>query len=134
MLWNDKYATGNTQVDDEHKQIFDLVQNVLDANFSDRSQKIETVIDFLGDYTIKHFEHEERLMDESGYPGIEIHRQQHRDFLSDFVKLRDHILQSDDYTTNNITINKAVVGWLTNHVMGSDMAMADHYRRWSKAT
>ena len=132
MLWQKKYETGNKRVDDEHKQIFALVQRVIDATFEDKDEKIDTIINFLADYTVKHFEHEEDLMDESKYPDTSVHKKQHVDFLNDVTVLKKKILLERDSAASNIAINKAIVGWLTNHVLGSDMIMAAYYRKWSE--
>jgi len=132
MLWQEKYETGNTQVDEEHKEIFKLVQKVIDATFEDRGKKIETIIDFLAGYTIKHFEHEERLMLESSYPDINIHKKQHADFLDEVVKLKAKVALENNSAANNVAINKVIVNWLTSHVLGSDMVMAAHYRKWAE--
>ncbi|MCL2618951.1 MAG: hemerythrin family protein [Defluviitaleaceae bacterium] len=130
MLWNEKYETGNREVDDEHREIFDLVQKVIDATFKDRGEKMETIIDFLANYTIQHFNNEERLMEESGYPHTGEHKRQHAEFLEEVVKLKKKVLAEADRTANNVLINKVIVNWLTKHVLGSDMMMAAHYRKW----
>jgi len=129
MLWQEKYETGNKQVDDEHKEIFNLVQKVIDAAFEDRGEKVETIIDFLANYTIKHFEHEERLMLESNYPNLYAHKKQHSDFLDEVKKLKAKVTLENDSAANNVAINKVIVNWLTNHVLGSDMVMAEYYRK-----
>ncbi|MCL2356203.1 MAG: hemerythrin family protein [Defluviitaleaceae bacterium] len=131
MVWSEKYETGNKQVDDEHKQLFSLVQKVIDQSFNTRIEKIETAINFLAEYTVAHFKHEEELMDESGYPGTVVHKKQHSDFLTEVVKMKDKILREGDCLDNSLLINKTVSKWLTGHVIGSDLAMAAHYRQWS---
>ena len=132
MLWSEKYETGNKVVDSEHRQIFDLVQKVLDASFENRRDKFDTIIDFLVNYTVKHFENEERLMEESNYPNTDIHKKQHSDFLAEVGKLKEQIAIETDGVINNLIINKTVVGWLIDHVLGSDMVMAKHYRKWGE--
>jgi len=132
MLWQEKYETGNKQVDNEHKEIFNLVQKVIDAAFENRGEKIETIIDFLANYTIKHFKHEERLMLESNYPNLHVHKKQHSDFLDEVVKLKDKVALEKDSAANNVAINKVIVNWLTSHVLGSDMVMAEYYRKWAE--
>jgi len=130
MLWSEKYETGNKVVDSEHRQIFDLVQKVLDATFENRRDKMDTVMDFLVNYTVSHFENEERLMEESNYPDIAVHKKQHADFLAEVGKLKEQIAIEENHVKNNLIINKTVVGWLTNHVLGSDMLIAKYYRKW----
>ena len=133
MVWNKSYETGNVEVDNEHKQLFALVQKVIDAAFTNREEKIETTMNFLADYTIKHFAHEERLMDESSYPESDMHKTQHKNFLTAFVALKERITGETDTLKSSLDINKVIVDWLTEHVLGSDRLLANHYRKWDEA-
>ena len=138
-LWNKSYETGNTLVDNDHKEIFQLVEQVLSSSFNSRKDKVKVSIEFLADYVVRHFANEERLMDESDFPRSKAHKKEHADFLVVATDLHKEFL-NDSYTfgENNETgslhlsmiINKTVVGWLTKHVMGSDKALAVHYKKW----
>lgn len=131
MLWNEKYETGNTQVDDEHKEIFRLVETVVKATTNDETA-VKGTIDFLANYTVNHFAHEESLMEESAYPGMPIHKKQHSDFVTAVLALRERVLNETDQEKNNADIEKVVVNWLIDHVLGSDKLMANHYRTWKE--
>ena len=131
MLWNKNYETGNTQVDNEHKEIFKLVQNVIDTTYDATDEKTETSIDFLAEYTVNHFKNEENLMSESSYPDMPIHKKQHDDFVGEVVALRERVKGESDNLKRNADIKKIIVNWLTDHVLGSDKVMANYYRKWS---
>ena len=131
MVWNQSYETGNVQVDEEHKQIFALVKKVIDAAFDDRDEKIETAMDFLADYTVKHFANEESLMLESEYPETDAHKTQHQNFVKEFLALKERIANETDTLKSSLDINRVIVNWLSAHVLGSDRLLADHYRKWS---
>ena len=133
MLWHEKYETGNEQVDTEHKEIFMLVQKVIDAAFDDVSDKIGTTLDFLASYAVNHFANEEKIMDESSYPQAAIHKKQHSDFVQDFLALKERVSKETDNTKNSLEINKVIVDWLTEHVLGSDKIMANYYKTWVKS-
>jgi len=139
-LWNDSFATGNETVDNDHKEIFKLVEDVLSSSFKSRKEKVKTAIEFLSDYVVRHFANEERLMDESDFPMSDAHKKEHKDFLEVATELHAEFT-NDGYTLGENTdeadtlhlsmvINKTVVGWLTRHVMGSDRALAEHYKVW----
>ena len=138
-LWNDSFATGNQMVDDDHKSIFMLVENVLSSSYVDRADKIETAINFLTEYVVRHFANEEKLMDESNYPGSSRHKQEHADFLAVAGELKKKFdsggFMLGEHSNDlhlSVEINKTVVGWLTKHVMESDLSLAEHYRTWSE--
>ena len=130
MLWNSNYEIGNAVVDGEHKEIFGMVDKLLADDFTGRPDKIKSIIDFLAGYVVRHFDHEEQLMDESDYPDKDNHVMQHRAFMravEAFVKKIEGNLDSIDLS---LEVNKIIVEWLANHVMGSDKALVDHYRVW----
>ena len=131
MLWHTKYETGNEQVDNEHKEIFKLAQKVIDAAFENKEEEIETTVNFLANYTVSHFKHEEQLMKESAYPEKDIHKKQHSDFVQDVTALIERVVNEPDSKKNSVDINNVIVNWLTEHVLGSDKLMATHYREWS---
>jgi hemerythrin-like metal-binding protein len=129
MIWSAAYSTGNVQVDNEHKEIFMLVQNVIEASRSGQDTKVGETIDFLANYTVTHFKNEERLMEESAYPEMPIHKQQHDDFVAEVLALR---ARSSEASSQDI--EKIIVNWLTDHVLGSDKLMATHYRNFVSAS
>ena len=132
MLWNSNYEIGNTLVDSEHKEIFGIVDRLLADDFAGRPDKIKTAVDFLSDYVARHFEHEEQLMEESGYPDMAAHKKQHRDFVKTVGELMERIEGNLDSVYFSLEVNKVIVDWLAEHVMGSDKALVDHYREWKK--
>ena len=131
MLWNSNYETGNALVDSEHKEIFGMVDKLLADAFKSRTDKIKSTLDFLAGYVVRHFDHEERLMDESGYPNAGVHISQHRDFVKTVGELMERIEGNLDSIDFSLEVNKVIVDWLAEHVMGSDKALADYYRCWA---
>ena len=131
MLWRKEFETGNETVDGQHKEIFRLVQQVLDADsFANRKERIETAMDFLSDYAVRHFASEEALMTESSYPQYNDHKGQHDSFVKDVVAFVERFKAEGDTISISETINGFVVKWLKDHIMGSDRAMAEYYRTW----
>ena len=132
IQWSTDYETGHAVVDQEHKDIFALVQKVFDVSSSSRSEKIDEAVNFLADYTVKHFKHEESLMSESTYPDTDKHKKQHQDFLQSFLALKERIQKEGSTMQVHVEVNQTVVDWLITHVLGSDKLLADHYKAWSK--
>ena len=133
MLWNSNYEVGNAQVDSEHQEIFGMVDKLLADDFSGRPDKIKSTIDFLAGYVVRHFDHEESLMLESDYPNTGVHVKQHQDFIKTVGELVARIegnLNSIDFS---LEVNKVIVDWLAEHVMGSDKTMIDYYKGWNSS-
>ena len=130
MAWHTKFETGNTQIDNQHKEIFTLVGQIIDANYTCQG-KIKAAIDFLTNYAVTHFEYEERLMDESVYPMAHIHKKQHSDFVASVAALAKRVSNENDDVKNRADIEEVAFNWLVDHVLGSDKVMASHYRKWA---
>ena len=131
MLWNESYMVGNEKVDSDHKEIFGMVDKLLEDDFGGRPEKIRSVVKFLMDYVAKHFEREEALMAESSYPGAEGHKKIHSDFVvrvGAFAKRLEDELDSVDLS---MEVNVLIVDWLAEHVMISDKSMIDYYKKWA---
>ena len=132
LLWLEDYETGNEQIDSEHKQLFQLTEKLINADFSDRGAKIHTAVNFLTDYVLKHFGHEEGLMAECTYPKTAEHKQEHIDLQEIVGKLKERIANEGETIKLSRAVNDSIVSWLTGHIMGSDKALADYYKQWKE--
>ncbi|MCL2202735.1 MAG: bacteriohemerythrin [Defluviitaleaceae bacterium] len=131
MEWSPKYLTGNALVDSEHEQIFAMVTDVIGQKFKERGEKIETVINFFVSYTLQHFSHELKLMEDSGYPEIQEHKRQHAEYMEKVNALKAKI-ETDPNRDISVEVGDVIADWLENHVLCSDKKMALHYRDWMK--
>jgi hemerythrin len=82
-------------------------------------------------------------MKEADYTNTASHTKEHKDFLAVAVQLKEDF-DDGGYAFGELdmhpetqhlskVISEVVVGWLTNHVMGSDKDLAIHYQKWSDA-
>ena len=134
MLWSQTYATGNEVVDNEHKEIFAMVEKLLEDGFEGRAEKIKTAVDFLVDYVGSHFNNEKQLMMECGYPQKDAHLKQHDDFVEVVSNLVTGIKSEYDSIDLSLEVNEVIVSWLAQHTMSSDKAMIEHYKVWCANT
>lgn len=118
--WNQEYAVGVVVLDKHHKKLFEIL-NELFTLMNDGSEDgpILHVIDELLDYTHYHFEEEEKIMDEMGYPDLEAHKQLHRDLIN---LLKGFAEEAKDGMAIFVAIKVANTGleWLKNHILGVD--------------
>ena len=68
--WTEKYTVGNPLVDAYHHIFFQMVDEFRTVLAQD-APNMEDRIAFLVDYTLMHFESEEKLMEKAGYPDFE---------------------------------------------------------------
>lgn len=77
--WQPSYASGNTQVDNEHQGLFEVLHSVADAIEEGKSAPtIYVLLNYLVRECVAHFANEEALMRASGYPEADRHAEIHR--------------------------------------------------------
>ena len=133
MLWSKEYETGDLNVDREHREIFRLVQQVIDTKaLIDKDAKIKIALGFLSEYTVTHFANEEKIMIESDYPHYAEHKKIHDGFIKDVVVFVTRFKKEGASDAIYETIHQFIIRWLKEHITGEDKKMADYYIRWTQ--
>jgi hemerythrin len=115
--WNDALATGVPLLDEQHKALFKCVSEIEWAVQERRVILTIHAIDQLKTYVRSHFATEERLMRSHGYPGLDLHIEEHRRFTAKLFDLIMTNVQRD----NSAEMLVFLQNWLIDHVSRSDM-------------
>jgi len=93
VFWKRSFSTDITSLDDEHKVIIDQL-NVLADDMRNKPEHIdiEAVLDQVGEDVMKHFEHEERVMENINYDRRQSHTDKHNTLLVDYSNRREELL------------------------------------------
>jgi len=120
--WSDDYSTGNSMVDNEHKQLFGMVNRLHEViTNGDHKDVAGPVLRNLVSYTDKHFSHEERLMKDSGYPGYDGHKAKHEDLKGQAIDLMNKY--ESGVQVLNTTLVSFLTKWLVEHINQEDKKM-----------
>lgn len=130
LVWNDELATGVPMLDEQHQAIFSCVTELERAVGEKTMLSTFHAMEQLRSYVHEHFAEEERLMTVSGYPDIEAHAAEHREFRHRLYELRRTYL-AHDISTELITMLRQ---WLTSHVAGTDMDYVPYLTATSSAS
>ena len=117
FLWNEAYKINVREMDNHHKRLFDIIENLNDCLKSDNHFKLPHIVNSLVKYTKYHFSAEEKFLKEYKYVNIDEHKKAHREFIRKLYKFRD------DITNNTLDTNKLMNllnGWLVNHILEED--------------
>lgn len=115
MQWvEDKYGTSVDVCDDQHKELFDRVNALNDAVITNDRIDIGNRLDNLVDFVVKHFETEERLMEERGYSGLEHHRQEHDFLVQTCTDIQDRFHAGEMEIEEGTMIY--IKNWLDHHI------------------
>jgi hemerythrin len=93
--WSPSLITGYKVIDDEHRQVFEAVDALMDAlrhGYGDH--EVKSTLKSLEDYASSHFRHEEALMQERHYPDLSAHVDAHVAFTGRLGELREVLRQS----------------------------------------
>jgi len=127
FLWTKELETGNTQIDTEHKELIQAINNLLEACGSGKGRKeIASTVDFLNQYTRTHFAHEQVLQQKYKYPDYENHKNYHEGFIKtvDSISTR---LKAEGPTIQLVgEVNMQLGNWLINHIKREDVKVAKH--------
>ncbi|PLX43711.1 MAG: hemerythrin [Hyphomicrobiales bacterium] len=129
--WDDSFSVGIDMVDKQHMilvRAINLLHMAVKANSSDKL--LGEIFDTLADYTDVHFTYEEQLFEIYRYPDAEEHIAQHTALLEKVLHLKRQ------WEAGNAEIGREVldflVGWLHDHILGSDRAYTAYLQQRMK--
>ncbi len=124
VLWNDNLASGSTEIDTQHKELFKRIDSLLSAlEKGSGKEEIARTIQYLSDYVVLHFGNEEGYMAKFGYSSATAHKAQHEQFVKNFVKLKERLMMEGINPQLTEETRQLVVDWLINHIKYSDRAL-----------
>ena len=130
IQWNQCFAIGVPEVDNQHKELFCRVSSLLGALSQGKGkQEVGNTIRFLEEYIIKHFADEEELMKAHSYPGLVNHKLEHILLMEDFARIRKNLETEGACLPLLIEIQRRLVDWLTNHIARSDKKIGEYINR-----
>lgn len=130
IQWNQGYAIGVPEVDNQHKELFSRVSSLLDALSQGKGKnEVGSTIRFLEEYTIKHFADEEELMKMHCYPGLVEQKFEHIKLMEDFTRIKEEFYRAGASLPMLIEVQRRLVDWLTNHISKSDKKIGEYINR-----
>jgi hemerythrin len=117
--WNEELWIGIREIDDQHKILVDLINELHQAMLARRTNEaLHGIIERLVNYTETHFGNEERYFASFGYADTAAHVQAHRGFVT---KIRNF---KTDLASGKLLLSMEVMTflkeWLIQHILGTD--------------
>lgn len=121
IQWTQDLSVGVAEVDQQHQELFNRINTLLIACKQGKGRDhLTEIIDFLGEYTVKHFETEKKLMSDHDYPEMDSHIAQHEIFIENFSMLKQKLEQDGPGGHIVIETNRVVITWLNSHIRNVD--------------
>lgn len=126
FVWSDELSVGIQEIDEQHKVLLGLLNELHLAVFSQRGSVVcRGILDRLAEYTRVHFAVEESLMRILGYPDHEQHRHEHEMLTNQVVDLQ-HKLDTGQAAISFELLHFLKL-WLTKHINESDKRYGGHF-------
>ena len=121
--WNDNLLVGIKIVDEQHKHLFRIVNNLFDEVTACHSLDDESVItgkfmEQFQDYAALHFAAEEGILAENKYKALDQHRDEHDDFVRQLRLLRQSHAAGE--LALSFDVFKFASDWIAEHIKISD--------------
>lgn len=122
---NAKFSVQVTEMDEQHKQWIALI-NILHDSLVGKNDQVtpKTAVQEMLNYTQYHFAQEEELMRKVNYPGFDMHKQLHANFIIDLQNLNIEI------NKGRILLRTQLMGimknWLEEHITTADKRYGEY--------
>jgi hemerythrin-like metal-binding protein len=122
LEWKDEYATGIDDVDDEHKDLIDVINRLHELLLADDAKlTVPAFFARLIDGVSAHFALEERIMGESAYPDREAHRADHERLLDEMRDLVEAFRQAEE--VDSVDLAMRLEPWFSQHFATHDLRL-----------
>ena len=119
ISWTDDLSVGVAIIDEQHKGLVDLINELNAAMRQRRSDAVLVgVLERLKLYTVKHFATEEEIFDKFGYPDAGSHKKAHRELVEKVLAFEAELKSGRAKVT--MEIMRFLKDWLVGHIMGTD--------------
>ena len=123
--WLPAYTVGIATIDEQHRQLVALINQLHNALLKRQSKEVMgEIIARLQEYTEVHFAYEEALLAQYDYPGYHSHKRVHEGMRAKVVAL------AEDHAAGRVVISLQVMNflkeWLSTHILGTDQLYRDY--------
>jgi len=117
--WSDDFSVKVSLMDDEHKVLFDLINDLNSAMMDGQSSReIGKILDSLIDYTEYHFNHEEEMLKKISYPNISEQEKYHKLFVNKMKEFKKEMESGE--VLLSVKIIDFLKDWLVSHIVNID--------------
>jgi len=129
LEWCDDLTLGIDEIDRQHRAIFDHFNQLsLACHGGHGDAVVLNLLDFLEGHIHTHFETEERLMVQYGYPKRDTQIREHRQFAQDVGELRRKAESDGPSRMLAAQVAGNMVRWVVHHIRNHDTELVRYIR------
>jgi hemerythrin len=121
VIWNNSLTVGVPEIDQQHKQLIDQLNLLVDAMHANSGkQEIQKIVHFLDIYVAKHFGYEEECMHKHKCPVASENAAAHCQFIKNLKEIKTELNQKGPSLLLAIKVNEHLLDWFVNHIKKLD--------------
>ena len=125
--WLPAYEVNVPEIDEQHRELFRMFNDLLDAMWDGKGKNIiEEKLRFLAGYAVTHFSTEEKYMVNYNFPDYTAHKKLHDDFTAgvvDFLKVYERDGAKTDML---VSVVQDLGTWTRDHIRDMDQEMGKY--------
>ena len=119
IQWSEALSVDVEEIDEQHYTIIKRINEIYDSMNRGKGQAVlGNILECLTEYTVDHFNTEEKYFERFGYPEAEAHREEHTRFVERVTAFEA------EFKAGKIGLSSEILNflkdWLTDHIQGSD--------------
>lgn len=124
--WSDGYSVGIESIDQQHQKIINLINSLAENpdNLSN-SKVVSALLNEMISYALEHFNFEEALLKENGYPDFDNHHAKHVAYSKKIGNLCAASMSHTKVTPEELKEN--LCDWWIQHILKEDMAYSKFF-------
>ena len=126
IKWNDSLSVNVVKIDQEHKKLVGMVNELTDAMKAGHGKDVlGKILDGLISYTAFHFQTEEKYFQQVKYPDAVAHKKEHAAFVQKVTEFKEQF--DAGRVTVSVNILQFLSKWLQSHIKGTDQKYSSFF-------
>jgi hemerythrin len=126
FTWTSELELGVEEIDEQHRELFRRAERLYHAMRQGQPLAAEAMLASFRDFVFSHFEFEERWMRRAEFPGLDGHREAHREFADRLHAITGEYRRHGPSPAVADTLREWSEAWLQEHIGGPDRLLG----RW----
>jgi len=135
ITWSSDLALNISEIDDQHKQLVNIMNELFDAMMDGRGfDIIDDILNRLAEYADYHFATEEKYFDQFQYIESEKHKEEHRYYAKQVNEIKKafdagKVIREGSDNVLSVDLWKLLESWLADHLKNSDKNYAPLFKK-----
>ncbi len=127
MPWGEKLKIGIDQIDEQHKELVKMVNELHRAmKMKMGAREAGQILTRLADYTVYHFKNEEDLFEQHKYADREAHKAYHDKLVAQVLEFKKEF--DGGRAALSMDLMHFLTDWLRNHILKTDKAYVPFFK------